>query len=80
MPENGSLFDDPPRHLSALIRIYPPELVANPDIRFIPMSSLSSYIPGRECHFFVEWMQFRGMLVSQQSVEELFAEVCLSFF
>ncbi|MDF2648931.1 MAG: IucA/IucC family protein [Paenibacillus sp.] len=80
MPENGSLFDDPPRHVSALIRIYPPDLVANPDIRFIPMSSLSSYIPVRECHFFDEWMQFRGMLVSQQSVEELFAEVCLSFF
>ncbi|WP_052646785.1 IucA/IucC family protein [Paenibacillus terrae] len=76
MPENGSLYDDPPRHLAAMARIYPHELIHDPAVRLIPMSALAA----SQHHFFREWAAERGLPDTAESVKQLFGEVCSTFF
>ncbi|MEC0180978.1 IucA/IucC family protein [Paenibacillus peoriae] len=76
MPQNGSLYDDPPRHLAAMERIYPHELIHDPAVRLIPMSALAA----RQHYFFREWAAERGLPDTAASVKQLFGEVCLTFF
>lgn len=80
MPENGSLFDEPPRHLSAMVRSYPPELIEDPGYRLIPMAALGTLLPDREQHFFDDWLRYRQLPPDAVSVLRLFEELCLSFF
>lgn len=76
MPKNGSLYDDSPRHLAALARIYPHELIHDPAVRLIPMSALGA----GQHSFFREWAAVRGLPDTAASVKQLFGEVCLTFF
>ncbi|WP_226000552.1 IucA/IucC family protein [Paenibacillus sp. BJ-4] len=76
MPKNGSLYDDPPRHLAAMARIYPHELIHDPAVRLIPMSALAA----SQHYFFREWAAERGLPDTAASVQQLFGEVCLTFF
>ncbi|WP_149094085.1 IucA/IucC family protein [Paenibacillus terrae] len=76
MLENGSLYDDPPRHLAAMARIYPHELIHDPAVRLIPMSALAA----SQHHFFREWAAERGLPDTAESVKQLFGEVCSTFF
>lgn len=80
MPENGSLFDEPPRHLSAMVRSYPPELLEEPGYRLVPMAALGTLLPDREQHFFDDWLRYRQLPPDAVSVMLLFKELCLSFF
>ncbi|WP_084011476.1 IucA/IucC family protein [Paenibacillus kribbensis] len=76
MPKNGSLYDDPPRHLAAMARMYPHELIHDPAVRLIPMSALAA----KQHYFFREWAAERGLPDTSTSVKQLFGEVCLTFF
>lgn len=79
MPKHGSLFDDAPRHLSAMVRRYPAALIKDPDCRLIPMSALGTHPPDSRAHFFDEWMAYRGLATSVDSVLTLFREICDRF-
>lgn len=76
MPHNGSLYDDPPRHLAAMTRIYPSELIHDPDVRLIPMSALAA----GQHSFFREWAAERGLPDTAASIKQLFGEICRTFF
>lgn len=86
MPEKGSLFDDEPRHLAAMVRTYPASLITGEQgERLLPMSALSVVIPvsinaPREGHFFDEWIRARHLQMTPESVYTLFGEVCQTFF
>lgn len=86
MPEEGSLFDDEPRHLAAMVRTYPASLIAGEKgTRLLPMSALSVVLTvsadsACEGHFFDEWMKVRNLNVNQESICILFGEVCQNFF
>lgn len=86
MPEEGSLFDDEPRHLAAMVRTYPEALIAGKaGARLLPMSALSVVLPPsspeqREGHFFDDWIKERGLDINPSSVCLLFGEVCQTFF
>lgn len=79
MPENGSLFDEPPRHLSAMVRSYPAPLMQDPNYRLIPMAALGALLPDHERHFFDEWLHYRQLAPDPASVLMLFKEVCQTF-
>lgn len=79
MPENGSLFDEAPRQLSAMVRSYPAPLLQDPSYRLIPMAALGMLLPNPERHFFDEWLQFRRLPPDQGSVLMLFGEICRAF-
>jgi siderophore synthetase component/2-keto-3-deoxy-L-rhamnonate aldolase RhmA len=79
MPENGSLFDEAPRHLSVLVRSYPAKLTEDPSYRLIPMAALGTLLPGRDRHFFDEWLDYRRLPSNPVSVQTLFKELCLTF-
>jgi siderophore synthetase component len=80
MPPQATLFDEAPRHLSAMVRGYPAELLEDPECRLLPMAALGTPLPGSSRHFFDEWMQYRQMPANQASVLTLFAELCERFF
>jgi len=80
MPPDATLFDEAPRHLSAMVRRYPQQLLADADCRLLPMAALGTPLPGSRDHFFDEWMQYRGLPAEADSVETLFRELCASFF
>ncbi|MFE5320881.1 IucA/IucC family protein [Paenibacillus sp. NPDC056579] len=79
VPENGDLFADPPRHLSALVRGYPPHLIGREDTRLIPMSALSVLRPIGAHHIFDDWMRLRSFPETAESAILLFREVCVQF-
>lgn len=79
MPAGASLFDEAPRHLSALVRRYPSALLEG-DYRLLPMAALATPLPGQEGHFFDHWMHVRGLPASPESVLKLFGELCERFF
>lgn len=79
IPENGSLFDEAPRHLSAMVRSYPAALMQDPSYRLIPMAALGTLLPGQRRHFFDEWLQYRQLPPDPASVLLLFKELCRSF-
>ena len=79
MPPEASLFDDYPRHLSAMVRRYPTELLQDPDRRLIPMSALGTTLPDTRAHFFDDWLAYRRLPADEASVLTLFREVCDGF-
>jgi len=80
LPENRDLFADHPRHLSAMARQYPHELVEDEAVRFVPMSSLAVYDKGKEGHLFDEWLRMIGSTASEASILRLFREALLPYF
>ena len=76
----GSLFDDPPRHLSAMVRRYPSALIDDAAIRLVPMSALGATPPGSRYHFFDDWIQARQLPREESAVMTLFGELCELFF
>ncbi|NOV04658.1 IucA/IucC family protein [Paenibacillus planticolens] len=81
LPEDRDLFADYPRHLSALVREYPAELVQDADIRLLPMSALSVYASAENGHVLDEWLKLMGSDRSEPAaVVRLFHEVLVSYF
>ncbi|WJM86188.1 IucA/IucC family protein [Dickeya chrysanthemi] len=80
MPPQATLFDEAPRHLSAMVRSYPGELFDDPDYRLLPMAALGTPLPGSRRHFFDDWLAYRGLPTNADSVLTLFAELCHCFF
>lgn len=80
MPEGATLFDEAPRHLSAMVRSYPRTLLEDPSVRLVPMATLGTPLPGGEHHVFDDWLAQRGMAASPASVQALFGELCDGFF
>lgn len=79
MPENATLFDEAPRHFSAMVRTYPAALMQDPAYRLIPMSALGTLLPDREQHLFDEWLRYRALPADTASVLMLFEELCQTF-
>lgn len=80
MPADATLFDEAPRHLAAMVRGYPPELLADADCRLLPMAALGTPLPGSARHFFDDWLRYRNLPVDAPSVLTLFGELSHSFF
>ncbi|MFZ6045357.1 IucA/IucC family protein [Pseudomonas sp. CR3202] len=80
MPPQATLFDEAPRHLSAMVRGYPQALLDDPECRLLPMAALGTPLPGSKRHFFDDWMQYRGLPANHASVLALFRELCQRFF
>lgn len=78
-PEGTSLFDEVPRHLSAMIRTYP-DILQDEQYRLIPMAALGTPLPGQNAHFFNDWMDYRKQEHTENNVVSLFREVCDTFF
>lgn len=79
MPPAASLFDDYPRHLSAMVRRYPQPLLQDHECRLIPMSALGTLLPEGPHHCFDHWLEERRMPATETSVLQLFQEVCNTF-
>ncbi|MFC6340132.1 AcsA protein [Pseudomonas sp. CCM 7891] len=80
MPPEATLFDEAPRHLSAMVRGYPSALLDDADCRLLPMAALGTPLPGSNRHFFDDWMHYRNLPADAQSVLTLFRELAHSFF
>jgi siderophore synthetase component len=80
MPTEATLFDEAPRHLAAMVRSYPAELLADADCRLLPMAALGTSLPASDRHFFDDWMSYRDLPADTPSVLTLFRELCHSFF
>lgn len=84
LPQHASLFDEGPRHLSAMVRSYPAALLQDPAYRLIPMAALGVPLPLDETHFFDEWLRVRQLAPEGEPkhgpVLTLFRELCDSFF
>lgn len=80
MPEGNGLFDDPPRHLGAMMRAYPAGLLADAHVRLIPMAALGVPLSPDDGHFFDDWLHHRQLPTTAQAIEALFAELCTGFF
>jgi siderophore synthetase component len=82
MPEGATLFDDPPRHLSAMVRSYPRQLLDDPDCRLVPMAALGTppAAYGGNTHFFDDWLSYRQLPANSINVLQLFTELCEAFF
>ncbi|MEH6433764.1 IucA/IucC family protein [Massilia sp. DD77] len=80
LPAHADLFDEGPRHLSAMVRSYPSELVDDPACRLVPMAALGVAPAPGQTHFFDAWLRFRGMASEGAQVLILFREVCERFF
>lgn len=80
MPEGATLFDEAPRHLSAMVRSYPKVLLEDTDVRLVPMATLGTPLPKGEHHVFDDWLEQRGMPATPASVKALFGELCHRFF
>lgn len=79
-PQNDILFTQPPRHLSAMLRHYPDELLQNSDYRLIPMAALGTMLLDSQHHFFDDWMKYLNLEKSENSVKQLFKSLCYTFF
>lgn len=80
MPPNATLFDDAPRHLSAMVRRYPQPLLDDTDTKLLPMAALGTPLLGSKEHFFNEWLAYRQLEVTKHHVSVLFSELCHCFF
>lgn len=80
MPEDATLFDEAPRHLSAMVRSYPSALLEDSSVRLVPMATLGTPLPAGEHHVFDDWLAQRGLAVGAASVKRLFEELCDCFF
>ncbi|QYR19452.1 hypothetical protein KZ483_16155 [Paenibacillus sp. sptzw28] len=74
MPKAGDWFDDRPRHLSCQIRRYP---AIDQSHRLVPMSAFSVSGPGTGGgHLFDSWLELREMRRGEDTVLQLFGEIC----
>ncbi|MFP1897397.1 IucA/IucC family protein [Lonsdalea quercina] len=80
MPPQATLFDEVPRHLSAMVRRYPPQLLQDAECRLLPMAALGTLLPDSRRHFFDDWLAYRALPVAEENVLMLFAELCRCFF
>ncbi|RQW71754.1 AcsA protein [Halomonas sp. YLB-10] len=89
LPEDASLFDEAPRHLSAMVRSYPRALLEQVGTQLVPMATLGTPLPmvgasgpasTSAHHVFDDWMVQRGMEASATSARSLFGELCARFF
>ena len=79
LPQHANLFDEGPRHLSAMVRSYPAALLQDPGNRLIPMAALGVPLPPEATHFFDEWLRHRQLAPQAGPVLTLFRELCDSF-
>ncbi|WP_145002386.1 IucA/IucC family protein [Pseudomonas oryzihabitans] len=79
MPPAATLFDEAPRHLSAMVRGYPAALLADPDCRLLPMAALGTPLPGSRRHFFDDWLAARALAPTPANVARLLGELCHRF-
>ncbi|RNB80470.1 IucA/IucC family protein [Brevibacillus nitrificans] len=79
LPESRDLFADYPRHLSAMVRQYPADLLADVEVRLVPMSALAVFERGGAGHLFDEWLSIIGQEQSESSILQLCKEVFLPF-
>ena len=77
-PRGASLYDETPRHLSAMVRGYPQELVGDRACRLAPMAALGVADP--DWHYFDVWLGARGVAPSAAATAALFGELCRRFF
>jgi siderophore synthetase component len=77
-PAGASLYDEPPRHLSAMVRHYPAILLDNPVCRLVPMAALGVADP--DWHYFDIWLLDRHSASSDGEIIALFGELCRRFF
>lgn len=80
MPPDATLFDEAPRQLSAMVRSYPDTLLKDIDTRIMPMAALGTPLPNSRDHFFDEWLLYRNLAQSEESVLMLFKELTSCFF
>ena len=89
LPEDASLFDEAPRHLSAMVRSYPQALLEQAGTQLVPMATLGTPLPMVGAsgparisahHVFDDWMVQRGMESGAASARTLFGELCARFF
>ncbi|USZ48848.1 IucA/IucC family protein [Halomonas sp. DN3] len=89
LPEGASLFDEAPRHLSAMVRSYPQALLEQAGTQLVPMATLGTPLPMVGAsgparisahHVFDDWMVQRGMEQGAASAQALFGELCARFF
>ncbi|PTL89130.1 AcsA protein [Halomonas litopenaei] len=89
LPGDASLFDEAPRHLSAMVRSYPQALLEQAGTQLVPMATLGTPLPMVGAsgparisahHVFDDWMVQRGMEASAASAQALFGELCARFF
>lgn len=89
LPEDASLFDEAPRHLSAMVRCYPQALLEQAGTQLVPMATLGTPLPMVGAsgparisahHVFDDWMVQRGMESGAASAQALFGELCARFF
>ncbi|MDF2958837.1 MAG: IucA/IucC family protein [Paenibacillus sp.] len=80
VPDDGDLFADPPRHLSAMVRLYPADITGGNRDRLVPMSALAVQGQHGGEPVFSVWMRERGMRQSLESAAILFGEICFEFF
>lgn len=80
MPDGGTLFDEAPRHLSAMVRGYPPKLFEDAATRLLPMAALGTPLPDSKRHFFDDCLSQRGLPAGSSSVLQMFSELCELFF
>jgi siderophore synthetase component len=79
LPQHATLFDEGPRHLSAMVRSYPAQLLQDPECRLLPMAALGVPLAPEATHFFDEWLRCRGLAPEAGPVLTLFRELCESF-
>lgn len=80
LPQHATLFDEGPRHLSAMVRSYPAQLLDDTECRLVPMAALGVALAPEQTHFFDAWLRYRGMAREGEPVLALFRELCASFF
>ncbi|MEQ5768891.1 AcsA protein [Halomonas sp. H33-56] len=89
LPEDASLFDEAPRHLSAMVRSYPQALLEQAGTQLVPMATLGTPLPmvgasgparTSAHHVFDDWMALRGMEAGAANARTLFGELCARFF
>ncbi|MCX2524770.1 IucA/IucC family protein [Larsenimonas rhizosphaerae] len=80
MPEGASLFDEAPRHLSAMVRSYPEALARDPACRLLPMAALGTPLPEGGHHFLDDWLAWRRLEPCKENVVQLTGELIGVFF
>lgn len=79
LPPHANLFDEGPRHLSAMVRSYPSALMDDPACRLVPMAALGVAPAPEHSGFVDEWLRYRDMAPEGGAVLTLFRELCDSF-
>lgn len=73
LPQDASLYDEAPRHLSAMVRRYPEALITDADCRLVPMAALG--VAASDWHYFDIWLHALGQVPSAEAATALFAAI-----